>query len=202
LSVEARLRKVGERIWLPISGFLAEAFVFTPVPVLRPLVRMLLASQLRDLDRVFDADFYLRQVQAGSSRRRVACDPALHYLLLGRYRNFAVNADFDPIFYRAYNADLKWAEDPVAHYLQNGLRGTPINGVPNNEPTNEVSTLPPPGGRAVLFRGKPNRIDPSPQPGWREQPVSSPLRRAFGRYGTPSIPACAGVAGLAAVSGL
>lgn len=110
------LRRAVVRYGLPVSRWIAEGTALGPFAPLRHLSRRLLRRDIALIEPHLDRDFYLRQVTWPPSRARAARDPALHYLLIGRFRSFAPNPGFDPEFYRNDNPDIGWAADPLRHY--------------------------------------------------------------------------------------
>jgi glycosyltransferase involved in cell wall biosynthesis len=135
MSAAAQLRRVAEKVGLPVSRFLVEKLLLARMSVLQRIARRVMAQPLRDIDARLDRDFYLRQVKLPGSRAPAERDPSLHYALVGRFRSYAPSPDFDPIFYRAQHADLAWAGDPLHHHVRRG------NG--HAMPTNEVAALAP-----------------------------------------------------------
>jgi glycosyltransferase involved in cell wall biosynthesis len=123
---------------------LVEEIVLGPVPGPRSLARFLFRRRLRALEAVLDRDFYLRQVRFRTAR--AARDPALHYALLGRFKNLAPNPEFDPLHYRAAHPELRRMGDALWHHLD-GTRD-------RVEATCEVAALPPLSPSAANGRGE------------------------------------------------
>jgi glycosyltransferase involved in cell wall biosynthesis len=111
-------RRAVVRFVLPASRILAEGIALGPLPFLRKFSRRMLHREIALVEPHIDRDFYLRQVVWPPSRMRAARDPALHYVLIGRYRSFSPHPDFDPVFYHDDNPDLGWSADPLSHYAQ------------------------------------------------------------------------------------
>jgi GT2 family glycosyltransferase len=91
------------------------------LPGVQPLIRLALHNRLQLIAPFVDPDFYLRQIKSPAARQRARRNPALHYLLCGRMREFAPCADFDPKFYRKRNPNLHWAADPLTHFAKSEL---------------------------------------------------------------------------------
>jgi hypothetical protein len=107
--------------WRVLSGWLADLLVEGIMlgsavgRIARPVVRRAMAPRLAMLATGFDADFYLRQF-AGHRAQRVACDPLLHYAMLGWRHGRSPAPRFDPAFYRRDNPQMP-AIDPLYHAL-------------------------------------------------------------------------------------
>lgn len=109
-------RRAVVRFVLPVQRALAEGIALGPLPWLRSLSRRALRHEIALVEPHIDRDFYLRQVVWPPSRARAARDPALHYVLIGRFRSFSPHPDFDPVFYHEDNPELAWSADPLSHY--------------------------------------------------------------------------------------
>jgi len=86
-------------------------------------------SRLALLADQFDGPFYVSQFSSGWRRRNISHAPLLHYVMFGWQDNRPPRPDFDPIFYRQTNPDLK-ADDVLWHYVTVGAaRAAPRNDI-------------------------------------------------------------------------
>ena len=96
----------------------------------RRYMARILAPRLAILEGGFDRDFYLRQFEEKTQRRRVARAPLLHYALLGWRTRRAPAPAFDPAFCRRHYLNCPRGVDPLLHHLEKpGAGKSPRNEV-------------------------------------------------------------------------
>lgn len=126
LHLAQRARRLLFRSWC----FAVERVLFSVLPAFGTPLRHMFRRRIGKLVPVFDPGFYLVQFLNESRREAASRDPILHYLLIGRHLLFAINPEFDPVFYRADRPDIRVSANAGLHYAEFRAR-----------PTNEVAAL-------------------------------------------------------------
>lgn len=120
-----KVREVGFHLALLFAGSLVERIVFAPSfgKALRWAWRQMLRSHIAAIEPAFDKPFYLRQFAGTSRVRNIACDPVLHYAIVG-WREARVPApDFDPWHFGRRNPDRSKNGDPFLLHIESSGYG-------------------------------------------------------------------------------
>jgi len=114
-----RIREVGFHLALYVAGSLVERIVFAPSlgKAFRWVWRQWLRSHLATIVPAFDKSLYLRQFAGTSRVSNVACDPELHYAIIGWREGRVPAPSFDPWYFGRRNPDRAGNKDPFLLHI-------------------------------------------------------------------------------------
>lgn len=120
-----KVQEVGFHLALLFAGSLVERIVFAPSfgKALRWAWRQKLRSHIATIAPAFDKSFYLRQFAGTSRVRNIACDPVLHYAIIGWREGRVPALGFDPWHFGRRNPDRSKNVDPFLLHIESSGHG-------------------------------------------------------------------------------
>lgn len=115
-----RAQAVALHLSLMVAGLLVERIVFAPSfgKALRWAWRYGLGAHIAAITPAFDKSCYLRQFAGTARARNIACDPVLHYAIVGWREGRVPALDFDPWHFGRRNPDRSKNLDPFLLHIE------------------------------------------------------------------------------------